>query len=70
MFLLSLKPLIGIARPLWKALHSRKADTQHSFHIVLYWNNTYMLNKNTPGVKKVRGQSEAALQIGMCNQKL
>ena len=23
-----------------------------------------MLNKNTPGVKKVRGQSEAALQIG------
>ena len=25
-----------------------------------------MLNKNTPGVKKVRGQSEAALQIGMC----
>ena len=29
-----------------------------------------MLNKNTPGVKKVRGQSEAALQIGMCDQKL
>ena len=25
-----------------------------------------MLNKNTLGVKKVRGQSEAALQIGMC----
>ena len=24
-----------------------------------------MLNKNTLGVKKVRGQSEAALQIGM-----
>ena len=23
-----------------------------------------MLNKNTPGVKKVRGQSEAALQQG------
>ena len=23
-----------------------------------------MLNKNTPGIKKVRGQSEAALQIG------
>ena len=30
----------------------------------------YMLNKNTLGVKKVRGQSEAALQIGMCDQKL
>ena len=29
-----------------------------------------MLNKNTPGVKKVRGQSEAALQIGMCDRKL
>ena len=29
-----------------------------------------MLNKNTLGVKKVQGQSEAALQIGMCNQKL
>ena len=25
---------------------------------------TLMLNKNTLGVKKVRGQSEAALQIG------
>ena len=29
-----------------------------------------MLNKNTLGVKKVQGQSEAALQIGMYNQKL
>ena len=29
-----------------------------------------MLNKNTLGVKKVRGQLEAALQIGMCDQKL
>ena len=29
-----------------------------------------MLNKNTVGVKKVRGQSEAAFQIGMCDQKL
>ena len=29
-----------------------------------------MLNKNTLGVKKVQGQSEAALQIAMCNQKL
>ena len=28
-----------------------------------------MLNKNTLGVNKVRGQSEAALQIGMYNQK-
>ena len=28
------------------------------------------LNKNTLGVKKVRGQSEAVLQIGMCDQKL
>ena len=31
---------------------------------------TPMLNKNTLGVKKVRGQSEAALQIGMYDQKL
>ena len=29
-----------------------------------------MLNKNTLDVEKVRGQSEAALQIGMCDQKL
>ena len=29
-----------------------------------------MLNKNTLGVKKVRDQSEAALQIGMYDQKL
>ena len=29
-----------------------------------------MLNINTLGVKKARGQSEAALQIGMCDQKL
>ena len=29
-----------------------------------------MLNKNTPGARKVQDQSEAALQIGMCNQKL
>ena len=28
-----------------------------------------MLNKNTLGVKNVRGQSEAVLQIGMCDQK-
>ena len=30
---------------------------------------SFMLNKNTLGVKKVRGQSEAALQIGMYDQK-
>ena len=29
-----------------------------------------MLNKNTLGIKKVRGQSEAALEIGMYDQKL
>ena len=29
-----------------------------------------IINKNTLGIKKVRGQSEAALQIGMCDQKL
>ena len=29
----------------------------------------HMLNKNTLGVKKLRRQSEAALQIGMCDQK-
>ena len=28
-----------------------------------------MLNKNTLGIEKVRGQSEAALQIGMCIEK-
>ena len=28
-----------------------------------------MLNKNTPGINKVQGQSEAALQIGMCDPK-
>ena len=28
------------------------------------------LNENTLGVKKVRGQSEATLQTGMCDQKL
>ena len=28
-----------------------------------------MLNKNTLGINKVRGQSEAALQTGMCDQK-
>ena len=41
-------------------------------HGTLYNTHTYthMLNKNTLGVKKVRGQSEAALQIGMCDQKL
>ena len=32
--------------------------------------NITMLNKNILGVKKVRGQSEAALQIGMYDQKL
>ena len=31
---------------------------------------TVELNKNILHVKKVRGQSEAALQIGMCDQKL
>ena len=29
-----------------------------------------VLNKNTMGIKIVRGQSEAALQIDMCDQKL
>ena len=28
------------------------------------------INKNTLGVKIVQGQSEAALQMGMCDQKL
>ena len=36
----------------------------------LYSSNSDMLNKNTLGVKKMRSQSEAALQIGMCDQKL
>ena len=29
-----------------------------------------MLNKNTLGVKEVRGQSEAALQIGLCDSQV
>ena len=42
-----------------------------SNNMCLYFQKSnYMLNKNTPGIKKVRGQSEAALQIGMCDQKL
>ena len=42
-----------------------------SNNICLYFQKVSdMLNKNTPGVKKVQGQSEAALQIGMCDQKL
>ena len=42
-----------------------------SYNICLYFQKgSDMLNKNTLGVKKLRGQSEAALQIGMCNQKL
>ena len=37
-----------------------------SNNICLYFQKSSdMLNKNTLGVKKVRGQSEAALQIGM-----
>ena len=28
-----------------------------------------MLHKNTWGIKKVQGQSEAALQTGRCDQK-
>ena len=39
-----------------------------SNNMCLYFRD--MLNKNTMGVKKVQGQSEAALQIGMCDQKL
>ena len=38
-----------------------------SNNICLYFQKSSdILNKNTLGVKKVRGQSEAALQIGMC----
>ena len=41
----------------------------YSNNIRLYFQKSSdMLNENTLGVKKVRGQSEAALQIGMCNQ--
>ena len=41
-----------------------------SNNICLYFQKSGdMLNKNTLGVKKVRSQSEAALQIGMCDQK-
>ena len=38
--------------------------------LTLIYQVNIMLNKNTLGVKKVRGQSEAALQIGMYDQKL
>ena len=37
---------------------------------IYFQKSSDMLNKNTLGVKKVQGQSEAALQIGMCDQKL
>ena len=40
---------------------------EHSYIIVTVV--ILKLNKNTLGVKKVRGQSEAALQIGMYDQK-
>ena len=47
-------------------IHLATTDDLHmQFDIVII-----MLNKNTLGVKKVQGQSEAALQIGMCDQKL
>ena len=39
-------------------------------NIIYFQKSSDMLNKNTLGVKKVRGQSEAALQMGMCDQKL
>ena len=49
---------------------------QNSLKTVIVIANTHtillvniMLNKNTLGIKKVRGQSEAALQIGMYDQK-
>ena len=43
----------------------------NNLNMCLYFQKSSdMLNKNTLGVKKVRGQSEAALQIGMCDQKL
>ena len=39
-------------------------------NICLYFQKSSdMLNKNTLGIKKVRGQSEAALQIGICVTK-
>ena len=41
--------------------------TKNFISRILFTYNIYMLNKST---LKVRGQSEAALQIGMCNQKL
>ena len=47
-------------------------EKQHNnvINSVIFLAVNEMLNKNTLGVKKVRGQSEAALQIGMCDQKL
>ena len=41
-----------------------------SNNMCLFFQKGDMLNKNTLGIKKVRGQSEAALYIGMCDQKL
>ena len=42
-----------------------------SYNMCLYFQKSSdMLNKNTLGIKKVRGQSKAALQMGMCDQKL
>ena len=38
--------------------------------ILLYFIDNHNAKQKHPGCKKVRGQSEAALQIGMCDQKL
>ena len=45
------------------------ATLGHIVHLAMGSWLKVMLNKNTLGVKKVRGLSEAALQIGMYDQK-
>ena len=51
-------------------MHAITVTVTQPFQLATYVCNYSKINKNTPGVKKVRGQSETALQIGMCDQKL
>ena len=63
---------VSVAESSYNAYSSpiyRGRSKPKSIHAVTL-SGIYILNKNTLGVKKVRGQSEAALQIGMYDQKL
>ena len=52
-------------------MHDRVGIHVHLLVCVdIHIHNYMLLNKNTLGIKKVQGQSEAALQAGRCDQKL